>query len=46
MAAQQLGLTIVKSSGSTVGDAIDSFMKGKGTLMNRDGLCGSGGCSH
>jgi predicted Fe-Mo cluster-binding NifX family protein len=48
MAAQQLGLTVVKGMGSTVGDALISFINGAGTLMNRDGLCGggSGGCSH
>ena len=48
MAAQQIGLTVVKGSGSTVGDAIESYVKGEGNLMSRDGLCGGGGggCSH
>lgn len=48
MAAQQLGLTVVKGSGSTVGEAIHSFVKGSGTLMDKNGLCGGGGggCSH
>jgi len=51
MAAQQVGLTVIKGSGSTVGDAIESYVRGEGNLMNRDGLCGGGGgggggCSH
>jgi predicted Fe-Mo cluster-binding NifX family protein len=52
MAAQQIGLTVVKGRGSTVGEAIESYMKGEGKLMSEDGLCGGGGhgggggCSH
>jgi predicted Fe-Mo cluster-binding NifX family protein len=48
MAAQQVGLTVVKSSESTVGEAVESYVKGEGNLMSRDGLCGGGGggCSH
>lgn len=43
MAAQQVGLTIVRSSNATVGDAIKTYLQGVGELMNRDGLCGGGG---
>ena len=43
MDAQQIGLTVVKGSGSTVGDAIESYIKGDGNLMDKDGLCGGGG---
>jgi predicted Fe-Mo cluster-binding NifX family protein len=43
MAAQQVGLTVVKSGESTVGDAIHTYLKGVGKLMDSDGLCGGGG---
>ena len=43
MHAQQVGLTVVKSGNATVGDAIASYLKGVGELMDRDGLCGGGG---
>lgn len=43
MAAQQVGLTVVKSDDSTVGDAIHSYLKGVSKLMDNDELCGGGG---
>ena len=51
MVAQQVGLTVVKSGHTTVGDAVRTYLKGVGQLMDRDGLCGgggshSGGCQH
>jgi predicted Fe-Mo cluster-binding NifX family protein len=50
MVAQQVGLTVVRSSNATVGDAIQTYLKGVGELMDRDDLCGGGshggGCSH
>jgi len=51
MAAQQVGLTVVRSGNTTVGDAISAYLKGVGELMDRDGLCGGGGshgggCQH
>ena len=51
MAAQQVGLTVVRSGNATVGDAIQTYLKGIGELMDRDGLCGGGGshgggCQH
>ena len=53
MAAQQVGLTVVRSGNATVGDAIQTYLKGVGELMDRDGLCGGrdggshgGGCQH
>ena len=51
MHAQQVGLTVVRSGETTVGDAVKTFLKGVGELMDRDGLCGGGGnhgggCQH
>jgi len=43
MAAQQQGLTVVRSSDATVGEAVRTYMKGVAELMDRDGLCGGGG---
>lgn len=43
MHAQQIGLTVVRSGNATVGDAVKSYLKGAGELMDRDGLCGGGG---
>lgn len=43
MVAQQVGLTVVKSGESTVGDAVHTYLKGLGKLMDGDGLCGGGG---
>ena len=43
MAAQQVGLVVVRSSGGTVGEAIQSYIKGQHEMMSRDGLCGGGG---
>lgn len=43
MAAQQVGLAVVRSSGGTVGEAIQSYIKGQHEMMSRDGLCGGGG---
>ena len=51
MHAQHVGLTVVRSGNTTVGDAVKTYLKGVGELMNRDGLCGGGGghgggCQH
>jgi predicted Fe-Mo cluster-binding NifX family protein len=51
MAAQQVGLTVVRSGNTTAGDAVLAYLKGAGELMDRDGLCGGGGshgggCQH
>jgi len=48
MVAQQVGLTVFRSSHTTVGDAVHSYLKGTGDLMDRDNLCGGGGggCQH
>ncbi|MFX1605297.1 MAG: NifB/NifX family molybdenum-iron cluster-binding protein [Promethearchaeota archaeon] len=48
MAAQQVGLTVVRSDNSTVGDAIRTYLEGVGELMDRNRLCGGGGggCQH
>ena len=43
MHAQQVGLTVVRSGNTTVGDAIKTYLKGVGKLMDRDDLCGGGG---
>jgi predicted Fe-Mo cluster-binding NifX family protein len=43
MAAQQVGLAVVKSSGGTVGEAIHSYIAGRHEMMSREGLCGGGG---
>jgi predicted Fe-Mo cluster-binding NifX family protein len=46
MAAQQQGLAVIRSSDATVRDAVHTYLKGVGELMDRDGLCGGsgGGC--
>jgi predicted Fe-Mo cluster-binding NifX family protein len=46
MAAQQVGLTVIRSGSATVGDAIQTYLKGVGELMDSDGLCGGGGDHH
>ena len=43
MAAQQMGLSVVKGNGGTAGEEILSYIKGSHEMMNRDGLCGGGG---
>lgn len=43
MFAQQIGLTVVRSGDTTVGDAVRTYLKGVGVLMNRDDLCGGSG---
>ncbi|MGY5858214.1 MAG: NifB/NifX family molybdenum-iron cluster-binding protein [Candidatus Thorarchaeota archaeon] len=43
MAAQQMGLAVVRSTGGTVGEAIHSYIEGSHHMMDRDGLCGGGG---
>ena len=46
MAAQQVGLAVVRSSGGTVGEAIQSYIKGQHELMSGEGLCGGGEHHH
>ena len=46
MAAQQVGLAVVRSNGGTVGEAIRSYIEGSHQMMNTDGLCGGGGAHH
>ena len=46
MAAQQVGLTIVRGGGTTVGDAIQTYIAGRGEMMGSDGLCSGGGAHH
>jgi len=46
MHAQQIGLSVVKGSGGTVGEAIRSYIEGTHEVMERDGLCGGGPRSH
>ena len=43
MAAQQMGLAIVRGNGGTAGDAIRSYLEGKHEMMSSEGLCGGGG---
>jgi predicted Fe-Mo cluster-binding NifX family protein len=43
MAAQQMGLAVVRGVGGTAGEAIRSYIEGSHQMMNRDGLCGGGG---
>jgi len=45
MAAQQVGLTVVRGNGGTVGQAVESYIAGRSQMMGTDGLC-SGGGSH
>ena len=46
MAAQQMGLVVVRGIGGTAGEAILSYIEGKHEMMGRDGLCGGGPHSH
>ena len=43
MVAQQVGLTVVRSDNSTVGDAIQSYLNGSSQIMGPEGLCSGGG---
>ena len=43
MVAQQVGLTVVRSDNSTVGDAIQSYLNGSSEIMGPEGLCSGGG---
>ena len=45
MAAQHVGLTVVKGDGGTVGQAVATYIAGRSQMMGTDGLC-SGGESH
>ncbi len=46
MAAQQAGLTVVRGGGITVGDAVETYIAGRGEMMSSDGLCSGGGVHH
>ena len=46
MAAQQVGLTVVRSGETSVGDAVRTYLEGAGELMGPEGLCGGGGGRH
>ncbi len=46
MHAQQVGLSVVKGSEGTVGEAIRIYIEGRHEIMERDGLCGGGPRSH
>jgi predicted Fe-Mo cluster-binding NifX family protein len=43
MAAQQVGLTVVRGGGATVGQAVENYIAGRGQMMDSDGLCAGGG---
>lgn len=46
MAAQQVGLTVVRSGETTVGTAVQTYLDGMGEMMGPEGLCGGGGRHH
>ena len=46
MAAQQVGLTVVRGGGATVGDAVQTYIAGRSQMMGSDGLCSGGGVHH
>jgi predicted Fe-Mo cluster-binding NifX family protein len=48
MAAQQAGLVVVRSGGTTVGNAVRAYLNGVGKPMDHDDLCGGSGgnCQH
>jgi len=43
MAAQQVGLTVIRGGGATVGDAVQTYITGRSEMMGSDGLCSGGG---
>jgi predicted Fe-Mo cluster-binding NifX family protein len=43
MAAQQVGLAVVRGEGGTVGEAVQRYIEGRGQMMDSDGLCSGGG---
>ena len=43
MICNQLGISVVKAIGMTVGDAVRGYMAGSSTSMSEDGLCQGGG---
>jgi predicted Fe-Mo cluster-binding NifX family protein len=43
MAAQQAGLVVVRSGGTTVGNAVRAYLNGVGKPMDHDDLCGGSG---
>jgi predicted Fe-Mo cluster-binding NifX family protein len=45
MAAQQVGLTVVKGKGNTAGEEVQNYLAGRSQMMGREGLC-SGGDAH
>jgi predicted Fe-Mo cluster-binding NifX family protein len=46
MAAQQVGMTVVRGGGVTVGDAVQTYITGRGEMMSSDGLCSGGDAHH
>jgi predicted Fe-Mo cluster-binding NifX family protein len=46
MVAQQVGLAVVRSSETTVSDAIQKYLSGIGEPMGPEGLCSGGGRGH
>jgi len=43
MAAQQVGLAVVRGEGDTAGEAVQNYLAGRSQMMGRDGLCSGGG---
>ena len=43
MVTQQVGLTVVRGVGNTVGEAVENFIKGSSPAFGQESLCGGGG---
>lgn len=43
MAAQQVGLTVVRGESGTAGQAVQNYLAGRSQQMGREGLCSGGG---
>jgi predicted Fe-Mo cluster-binding NifX family protein len=43
MAAQQVGLTVIRGNGGTVGQAVENYIAGQSRIMDSDELCSGGG---
>jgi predicted Fe-Mo cluster-binding NifX family protein len=43
IAAQQMGLSVVRGDGGTVREAVQRYIDGRSRMMDSDGLCAGGG---
>ena len=46
MVTQQVGISVVRADGLTVGEVIKNYLKGNSSDIGTDGLCGGGSHEH